>query len=67
MSERNTKNITKSDGNFSPTFVDHHLLPGISFVGNCLINNISITKKVINLYIPYLLNHWLRNLNADLH
>ena len=27
----NIKNITKSDSNFVPTFVDHHLLPDISF------------------------------------
>ena len=65
MSERNTKNITKSDRKFSATFVDHHLLPDISFAGHCLINNISITKKVINLYISCTLNHWLRNLNTD--
>ena len=32
----------------------------------CLINNnISSPKKVINLYIFYILNLWLRNLNTD--
>ena len=25
MSEESTENITKSDSNFAPTFVDHHL------------------------------------------
>ena len=45
-------NITKSDSNFAPTFVDHHLLPNISCNGHCLINNnISVPTKVINLYL----------------
>ena len=60
------KNITKSDSNFAPTFPDHHVLPDINFNEHCLINNnISIPKKVINLYISYILNPWLRNLNID--
>ena len=63
MSEENTENITKSDSNFAPTFVDHHVLPDINFNGHCLRNNISFTKKVINVYIFYILNPWLRNLN----
>ena len=46
------ENITKSDSNFSLTFVDHHLLPDTNFNGHCLTkNDISIPKKVINLYI----------------
>ena len=46
MSEENIENITKSDSNFAPTIVDHHLLPGTSINGHCLIkNNISILKK----------------------
>ena len=53
MSEENVeniKNITKSDSNFVPTFVDHHLLPDISFIRHCLIkSDIVISKKVINL------------------
>ena len=64
MSEENIENITKSDNNFAPTFVDHHLLPDIYFNGHFLINNISIPKK-INIYIPYALTPWLRNLNTD--
>ena len=49
MSEESIENITKSDSNFAPTFVDH-LLPDMNFNGHCLIkNNISIPKKVINL------------------
>ena len=63
--EKNIKNITKSDINFTPTFVDHHVLSDIEFNGHCLINNISIPKKEINLYISYILHIWLRNLNTD--
>ena len=66
MSEENIENITKSDGNIAPTFVDHHVLPDINFNGNCLIsNNISVSKEVINLYISYITNPLLKNLNAD--
>ena len=66
MSEESIENITKSDSNFAPTFVDHHVLPDINFNGHCLINNnISIPKKVINLYISSILNPWLKNLNTD--
>ena len=64
MSEENVENITKSDNNFGPAFVDHHLLPNINLKGNCLMDNISIPKK-INLYIPFTLSPWLRNLNTD--
>ena len=50
MSVENIANITKSDSNFAPTFIDHHLLSDINFNGNILIkHNISIPKKVINL------------------
>ena len=67
MSGENIENITKSDSNFAPTFVHHHLLPYINFNRYCLItNNISIHKKVINLYISYILNPCLRNLSTDL-
>ena len=56
MSEESIKNITKLDSNFAPTSVDHHLFPDINFIRHCLIkNNISIPKKVINLYISYTL------------
>ena len=65
MSEENTENITKSNSNLTPAFVDHHLLPNINFNGPCLIkNNISIPKTVINLYISYTLGPQLRNLNT---
>ena len=65
MSEENIENISKSDRNFAPTFLDHHLLQDINFNGHCLINNIHILKKVINIYFFYTLNPWLRNLNTD--
>ena len=60
------KNITKSESNFVLTIVNHHVLPDIDFNGNCLINNnISIHKKIINLYISYILNPQIKNLNRD--
>ena len=60
MSDENIENITKSDNNFASTFVDHHLLSDIDFNEYCLINRISIPKKVINSYISYILSTWLR-------
>ena len=46
MSEENLENITKSDNNVAPTFLDHHLLPDMSFSGHCLIkNNIPIDEN----------------------
>ena len=44
--------IYKSDSNFVPTSVDHHVLPDRNFNEHSLINNnISIPKKVIKVYI----------------
>ena len=44
MSEKINKNITKSDSNFRPYFVDHQLLPDMNSNGYFAIkNNISIT------------------------
>ena len=62
---KNIKNKTKSDSKFATTFVDHHLWPDIKLNGHCLIDNISIPNTLINLYISYTLNPWLRNLNTD--
>ena len=60
------ENITKSGSNFAPTFVDHHILPEINFNGHSLIkNNISVPKKVTNIYTSYTLTPCLRNLNPD--
>ena len=65
ISEESIKNITRSDSNFTPNFVDHHLLLDTNFNGHCLIKNyISSLKKVINLYIFYTLGTQLRNLNT---
>ena len=65
MSEENIENITKSNSNFAPNFVDHHLLPDMNFNGHCLINNIFISKKVINPYSSYTLGPQLGNSNTD--
>ena len=66
MSAENIENITKSDSNFAPSFVDYHVLPDKKFNGHCLVNNnISIAKKVINLYISYRLGSQLRFFNTD--
>ena len=66
MSEETIENITKSDSNFTPTFVDHHGLPDINFNEHILIkSNISIPEKVINLYTSYTSGWQLRNLNTD--
>ena len=56
MSEESIENTTKSNINFVPTFVFYYLLPNITFNRCCLIkNNISIPKKVTDLYISYTL------------
>ena len=65
MSEESIENITKSDSNFAPTFADHHLLPDLNFNAHCLIKNISIPKKLINLYISYTLGPQLRGFTID--
>ena len=53
ISEENFEIVTKSDSNFEPNFVDHHVLADINFNGHCLINNIYFPKKVINIYNIY--------------
>ena len=66
MSKDNIENITKSDSNFAPTSVDHHLLPDINFNGHCLRKDIYVPKKIyINIYMSYTLNSWFGNLNTD--
>ena len=65
MSQESIEKITKPDGNFAPTFVDHHSLPGVKFNGHCLIkSNISILQKVRDLYISYTLHCLLSNFNT---
>ena len=59
MTRRNIENITQSDSNLAQTFDGYHILPEITFNGYCLIkNNISLSIKVINLYISYTLTSW---------
>ena len=59
------EDTTQSERNFAPIFVDHHLLSDMSFNEHCLIeNNISITRKVINLCIYYTLGPQSRNLKT---
>ena len=66
MSKDIIKNITKSDSNFASNFVDHQLLPDKNFNEHCLIkNSISISKKVINVYISYTLIPKLKHLNTE--
>ena len=66
ISDESIENINKSGSNFTATFVGHHLLPDMNFDGHGLIkSNISIPKKVINLYISYTLGLQLRNLNTE--
>ena len=65
ISEENIENIT-SRQQFFTNFCWHYMLPGKNSNRHCLTNNnISIPKKVMNLYISYILNPWLRNLKAD--
>ena len=45
MSEESIENITRSGSNFAPTFVDHHLLPGMISNGHCLIKKIFLSLK----------------------
>ena len=56
ISEEHIKNISKSNGNFAPIFVAHHVLPDIYFNGHGLIkNSFSVPKKVIasNMYLTH--------------
>ena len=65
MSEDSIKNVNKSESNFAPTFVGHHLLPDITFNGPCLMeNSISILKNIVMPYISYILISRFRNLNT---
>ena len=66
MSKESIENITKSDSNLALTFVDHPSLPDINFNGHFFIKtNVSIPKKVKNVYISYTLDPQLRNSNTD--
>ena len=45
MSGENIENITKSDSNFAPTFVDHHILPDININGQLFKKIFPFLKK----------------------
>ena len=45
MSEESIEKITKSNGNFAPNFVDHHVLPNINFNEYCFIKKIFLSLK----------------------
>ena len=63
---KSNENLFQSDSNFAQTFIDHHVLEYINFNGHCITKyNISIPKKVINLYISDTLGPKLRNLNTN--
>ena len=52
MWEQNIENITNSDSNFAPIFIDHHVLLAIAFNGHCSANyNTSLPKKIVNIYV----------------
>ena len=62
MSEESLENITKSGNYFAPISVNYYPLPHVKFNGYCLIiNDISIPKKVINLYVSYIIDTWSRD------
>ena len=45
LMKENIENITKSDSNFGPTFLDHHLFPDTNFNGHCLIKQYFYPEK----------------------
>ena len=64
MAEKSIEKLNQAA--FLLWFFNHYILLDVSFTGHWLINNnISIPKKVINLYISYILNPWLRVLKTD--
>ena len=65
MSEESMENITKLNSSFATNFVDHHSLPDMHFNGHCLITNISIHEKIINLNISYTLGPQWRNFDTE--
>ena len=65
MSGESIENITKTENTFVLTLINHSLLY-IKFNRHCLINNnISIPRKIINMYISYIIDTWKKDLNTD--
>ena len=55
-----------SNNYFDPTLIDSNTLPAAKFSKNCIINsNISEFRKVINLYINYLLDRLSTDLRTN--
>ena len=65
MTEESIKHITVSGRFFAPTFLNHYISPDVNINGHCLKNNISIQRKLINLYISLILSPWLRDLSTN--
>ena len=67
MPEECIENISNSNSNFVPTFVDHYSLPNIIFNEHYLIkSNISIPKRSNkSIYICYISGTQLRNTSTD--
>ena len=66
MSGGNVEIISKSDSNFTPTFIDQHLISDLNFNGHCLINNIYTPKKHMYMFLStkfmvknFKLLHWI--------
>ena len=48
MSEKSIENITTSENNFAPNFIDTHQLPDEKLNGHCSINKLLDSEKAIN-------------------
>ena len=59
------ENKTKSDSNFAPVLINYYPLPYVKRNGYCLINNSTVSLKIINLDISYTLDRWSRYFNRD--
>ena len=60
--EESIKNPPGCENNFPPILINSYPLPDVIFGGNWLINgNISVFRKIINLYISYKLDTWSRD------
>ena len=64
--EENIKNITISDSNFAPNFINYYSSQDIKLNGHCLINNNNDTSLgAVNLYICYTLDRWSKDLGTN--
>ena len=57
-------NLTISDSSFAPTLINSCPSPNVKFNGQYLINNSTVSIKIINLYISYILDRWSGDLNT---